>query len=253
MYTPRTVQFLYIILSAPGLHYNEALDRESRNELLNEIRTTYTPAEDLPFKQSFSGTNNRYNKRNRQRRKLHRHRSNVKLPRFWSTQIESKKRLFRRKATYTHLKNSTGHLVYEALWKKQMNASEVKQLQGSCLSIYLSNIYVHAMFIAILIKLATTMMRYMDFTVDPCDNFFDFACGNWENYNFIPGDRTEYDTFELLREGLDAAMKDVLSDEEHLLDGVHNDDARVKAIHLYRSCMNLGLMDLMDLIELLLC
>lgn len=81
------------------------------------------------------------------------------------------------------------------------------------------------------------MMRYMDFNVDPCENFYDFSCGNWKNYNYIPADRTEFDTFELLREGLDEAMRDVLSDENHLLDSM---DARMKAKNLYKSCMNLG-------------
>lgn len=84
------------------------------------------------------------------------------------------------------------------------------------------------------------MVRYMDFKVDPCENFYDFACGNWEQNNFIPADRTEYDTFEMLREGLDVAMQDLLADEQHLLDGLNQYDARVKARDLYRSCMNEG-------------
>lgn len=84
------------------------------------------------------------------------------------------------------------------------------------------------------------MLRYMDFKMDPCVSFYDYACGNWEKYHFIPADRTEYDTFELLREGLDAAMRDVLTDKEHILDRLSDKDARVKAKNLYKACMNEG-------------
>jgi hypothetical protein len=29
---------------------------------------------------------------------------------------------------------------------------------------------------------ATTIMQSMNTAVDPCDNFFEFACGNWQNH-----------------------------------------------------------------------
>lgn len=80
----------------------------------------------------------------------------------------------------------------------------------------------------------------MDFKTDPCENFYDYACGNWEKFNFIPPDRTEYDTFELLREGLDAAINELLSDDDQAMDELNFEDARVKAKNLYRSCMNEG-------------
>lgn len=35
---------------------------------------------------------------------------------------------------------------------------------------------------------ATTIMQSMNTAVDPCDNFFEFACGNWQNqYHSEPG------------------------------------------------------------------
>ena len=37
--------------------------------------------------------------------------------------------------------------------------------------------------------LASLMRCYMDQTVDPCDRFFDYACGRWSHHHPIPTDK----------------------------------------------------------------
>ena len=81
------------------------------------------------------------------------------------------------------------------------------------------------------------MSRNMNWSVDPCEDFYEFACGNWNNHNSMPDDATGYDTFEKLRDQLNFVLRSLLEEEaDHQVDS----ESVVKAKHLYESCMNLG-------------
>jgi len=78
----------------------------------------------------------------------------------------------------------------------------------------------------------------MDMNVDPCQDFYQYACGNWAKLNPIPKDKAGYDTFEMLRESLDSVLRELL--EDPIPSGLDANDATVKAKHLFQSCMNYG-------------
>lgn len=87
--------------------------------------------------------------------------------------------------------------------------------------------------------LAERMMKFMDINADPCKDFYQYSCGNWEKHNPIPLDKAGYDTFEILREDLDFILKGLLEDQ--ISSSIHNaEDAVMKAKIMYKSCMNIG-------------
>ena len=51
------------------------------------------------------------------------------------------------------------------------------------------------------------MLDAMDQSVDPCDDFFEYACGKWNRQNVIPDDKSNYNTFGKLRDDLQVLLK----------------------------------------------
>ncbi|XP_058056004.1 neprilysin-4 [Anopheles bellator] len=61
---------------------------------------------------------------------------------------------------------------------------------------------------------AQIMRKHMDDKADPCQDFYQYACGNWDQVNPIPKDKAALDTFEILRESLDLVLKNLLLDRD---------------------------------------
>ncbi|XP_061713073.1 LOW QUALITY PROTEIN: neprilysin-4-like [Cydia pomonella] len=87
-------------------------------------------------------------------------------------------------------KPSSSHSGIQAFWKGQGDKAAIRATQASI------------------------MKRNMDVEADPCHDFYQYACGNWAALNPIPADKAGYDTFEMLRENLDAVLKDLLEFNE---------------------------------------
>ncbi|CAF3855366.1 unnamed protein product [Rotaria magnacalcarata] len=86
------------------------------------------------------------------------------------------------------------------------------------------------------VKAANYLLQSIDKTANPCENFFEFACGTWLKNNRIPDDAGSVDTFNGLRNQLDVNVVDMLTLP------VPNELNNVQSINsarlLYTSCIN---------------
>lgn len=84
------------------------------------------------------------------------------------------------------------------------------------------------------IETAAQLLQSMDRTADPCQDFYQYACGNWNKKHIIPDDRPSFNTFEKLHDDLQIKLRSLL--EEGIQD--YDSVATSKAKHLYKSCIN---------------
>uniref|UniRef100_A0A663DNE4 Neprilysin n=1 Tax=Aquila chrysaetos chrysaetos TaxID=223781 RepID=A0A663DNE4_AQUCH len=85
---------------------------------------------------------------------------------------------------------------------------------------------------------AARILENMDTTAEPCNDFYQYACGGWLKRNVIPETSSRYSNFDILRDELEVVLKDVLDTPSS------NDITAVqKAKTLYRSCINETIID----------
>ncbi|XP_072864017.1 membrane metallo-endopeptidase-like 1 [Chlorocebus sabaeus] len=97
---------------------------------------------------------------------------------------------------------------------------------------------------------AARILQNMDPTTEPCDDFYQFACGGWLRRHVIPETNSRYSIFDVLRDELEVILKAVLENST-----AKDRPAVEKARTLYRSCMNQSVIEkrgsqpLLDILE----
>ncbi|NP_001356106.1 endothelin-converting enzyme 1 isoform a [Mus musculus] len=100
------------------------------------------------------------------------------------------------------------------------------------------------------VSVTSSILNSMDPTVDPCQDFFSYACGGWIKANPVPDGHSRWGTFSNLWEHNQAVIKHLLENATASVS-----EAERKAQVYYRACMNetrieeLRAKPLMELIE----
>lgn len=61
------------------------------------------------------------------------------------------------------------------------------------------------------IKAAGQILDKMDQSVDPCDNFYDFACGQFVKDTIIPGDKVSVNSFNAINNKLMEQLREIIT------------------------------------------
>lgn len=84
------------------------------------------------------------------------------------------------------------------------------------------------------IKSAFMILRNIDTTVNPCQNFYEFACGNYIKSRTIPDDKSTVNIPHSIGDLLEEKVRDVLDEQS-----TENDLRSVSlARKLFKTCMN---------------
>lgn len=90
-------------------------------------------------------------------------------------------------------------------------------------------------------SIANNVLGAMNASVEPCDDFYQYACGSWINATKIPEDRTSYTkSISVVHDRVRVIVRGIVENETEATDSQYNDQSGsiAKARALYQSCIS---------------
>lgn len=84
------------------------------------------------------------------------------------------------------------------------------------------------------IKAAARILERLDHSTEPCDDFYNFACGNFLNRHTVPDDHYLRSTMQTMQDDMYVTLKKLIEYPQSSNDS----EAIIKVKRLYTSCMN---------------
>lgn len=101
------------------------------------------------------------------------------------------------------------------------------------------------------VKASSNILNYLDDSIDPCDNFYEFSCGNYLKETLIPEDKVTVDSFSDVRDLVQEQLRTIINEP------VRPDESKPfrLAKHFNSACLNKtiieerGIKPLADILE----
>ncbi|KAL4234013.1 Endothelin-converting enzyme 2 [Mactra antiquata] len=92
------------------------------------------------------------------------------------------------------------------------------------------------------VKSSAYILNKMDTSINPCDDFYTFSCGNWEKTTTIPPSKPKYTAFSQISDEIDLILKEILEIGEDTYNK-KNSTAIHQAFQYYNLCMDTDKID----------
>lgn len=105
------------------------------------------------------------------------------------------------------------------------------------------------------VQISSDLLKAMNHCADPCQDFFEYACGSWIKEHSIPESKSSWSQFQVLYKRNELVMKDLILDNKEAREKYKDNVAVMKGFDMFDSCMDkegverLGAKPLLDLIK----